>query len=108
MTNTVTTWNGQEALVHPGGDVVAGQVSELRSALRDALAKGARQMIIDFTGVSRVDSTGLGLLISAHNSMQKTGGGLAVVHACAEIVELFRSMRIHQHFPISGGGMEQR
>jgi anti-anti-sigma regulatory factor len=49
-----------------------------------------------------VDSTGLGLLISAHNSISKTGGKLAVIHASKEILDLFRSMRIHQHFSVSG------
>ena len=38
-------------------------------------------MSIDFSDVQMVDSTGLGLLISAHNSMRKVGGRLAVIHA---------------------------
>ncbi len=101
MTNTVVTWKDREATVYPAGDVVAALVPELRSALRDALAHGVRKMIIDFAHVEMVDSTGLGLLISAHNSINKAGGKLAVIHASREILELFRSMRIHQHFSVS-------
>lgn len=101
MTSTSVTWTDQEAMVFPAGDVVAACIPELRSTLRETLAKGARQMTIDFTRVEMVDSTGIGLLISAHNSMSKSGGKLAVINASGEILELFHSMRIHQHFPVS-------
>ena len=105
MTNTVVTWKDREAMVHPAGNVVAALVPELRSALREALAKGVNEMIIDFADVAMVDSTGLGLLISAHNSIGKTGGRLAVIHASKEIMNLFQSMRIHQHFSVSESGV---
>jgi anti-anti-sigma regulatory factor len=49
-----------------------------------------------------VDSTGIGLLISAHNSLKKAGGDLTVIHASKDILDLFRTMRIHQHFSVSG------
>jgi serine/threonine-protein kinase RsbW len=101
MTNTVITWKDQEAIVHPAGNVVAATVPELRSALRGALSQGVRQMTIDFAGVEMVDSTGLGLLISAHNSVSKAGGRLAVINVSVEILELFQSMRIHQHFSVT-------
>jgi anti-anti-sigma factor len=108
MTNTVVNWKDQQAIVHPAGNVVAALVPELRSALRSALANGVREMTIDFANVEMVDSTGLGLLISAHNSMSKAGGRLSVIHVSKEILELFRSMRIHQHFSVSqSGGREQ-
>jgi anti-anti-sigma regulatory factor len=49
-----------------------------------------------------MDSRGIGLLISAHNSLRKVGGTLAVVHASKDILELLHTMRIHQHFSVSG------
>jgi anti-anti-sigma regulatory factor len=42
------------------------------------------------------------LLISAHNSLKKVGGQLAVIHASTDILELFQTMRMHQHFSVSG------
>jgi serine/threonine-protein kinase RsbW len=106
--NTIVTLKNREAMIHPAGDVVAERVPELRSALREAMANGAREMTIDFANVEMVDSTGLGLLISAHNSISKAGGRLAVIHASKEILELFRSMRIHQHFPVSPDGVDEQ
>ena len=108
MTNTLVTRNGLEVVVQPAGDLVAALVPELRSALREAIADGVREMIVDFSNVRMVDSTGLGLLISAHNSMRKAGGRVAVTHASREIVELFKSMRIHQHLSVSEECVEER
>jgi anti-anti-sigma factor len=108
MKNTVVTWKDREAIVRPAGDVVAAQVPELRSALRGVLANGVLAMTIDFAQVEMVDSTGLGLLISAHNSISKAGGRMAVIHASKEILGLFRSMRIHQHFSVSDSGGEEQ
>ena len=88
--------------IRPDGDVVAASVPALRSAMRDAVAKGARELIVDLANVQMVDSMGIGLLISAHNSLHKQGGRLQVIHASREILDLFRTMRIHQHFSVSG------
>jgi anti-anti-sigma factor len=70
--------------------------------MRGIVQDGVRELVVDLTGVQMVDSSGIGLLISAHNSLRKVGGRLAVVHASAEILELFQTMRMHQHFSVSG------
>ena len=102
MSSTTITRDDRRATVRPAGDIVAAQVPELRSALRTAMAEGAREVTLDFSGVRMVDSTGLGLLIAAHNSARKAGGCLSVIHASRDVLELFRSMRIHQHFSVAG------
>ncbi len=100
--NTNVPEDTARVVVQPAGDVVAAEVPELRSKLRGAVSAGVRELVIDLTNARMVDSTGLGLLISAHNSMRKAGGTLAVIHASREILDLFRTMRMHQHFSVSG------
>jgi anti-anti-sigma factor len=70
--------------------------------MREIVAEGVEELVIDLAGVQMVDSSGIGLLISAFNSQRKVGGRLAVIHASTEILELFRTMRMHQHFSVSG------
>jgi anti-anti-sigma factor len=90
-------------VVQPSGDtIVAATVPELRAQVRDIVDRGVRDLVIDLAGVRMVDSSGIGLLIAAHNSMRKLGGQLAVIHASNDLLELFRSMRMHQHFSVSG------
>ena len=70
--------------------------------MRGIVDEGVRELVVDLAGVRMVDSSGIGLLISAYNSLRKVGGRLAVIHASADLLELFRSMRMHQHFSVSG------
>jgi anti-anti-sigma factor len=100
--STIVMRDGQGAVVQPDGDVVAAAAPEMRAVLRSAVAEGASELVVDLTKVRMVDSTGLGLLISAHNSLRKAGGRLAVIHASPEVLDLFKSLRIHQHFSVSG------
>jgi anti-anti-sigma factor len=59
-------------------------------------------LILDLTGVQMIDSLGIGLLISAHNTLSKEGKQLALINANTNILGLFRSMRLDQHFSITG------
>jgi anti-anti-sigma factor len=90
------------AVLQPEGDLVSLKLPALRNKLREMVASGIVHMTIDLAGTQMVDSAGIGLLISAHNSLKKAGGELSVIHASKDILDLFRTMRIHQHFPVSG------
>jgi len=97
------TREDNKVVVRPDGDsIVAASLPELRLKMLAIVAEGVEELVIDLTDVHMVDSSGIGLLISAHNSLRKAGGRLAVIHASAEILELFQTMRMHQHFSVSG------
>jgi anti-anti-sigma factor len=59
-------------------------------------------MVLDLANTRMLDSSGIGLLIAAHNSIRKAGGQMSVIHASPEIVDLLRTMRIHQHMTVAG------
>ena len=86
----------------PAGDIVASSTPPLRGAMRDLVRSGVGDLTIDLERTEMIDSTGLGLLISAFNSLQASGGRFQVINASEEILDLFRTMRMHQHFSIKG------
>jgi len=90
------------ATVVPTGDVVASSVRELRPAMRDLVRSGVREMVFDLSETQMIDSTGIGLMLSAYNSMCKMGGKFSVIQASAEVFDLLRAMRLQQHFSVSG------
>jgi anti-anti-sigma factor len=102
MTETITSRENGKATVRPGGDVVASSLGELRGLMRGLIDEGVRDMVLDFANVRMLDSRGIGLLISAHNSLKAAGGRISLTHASEEIVHLLRTMRVHQHFSVSG------
>ena len=83
------------------GDIVAAKVPELRLHLRALVEGGEHGLVLDLSKVGMVDSVGIGLLISVHNTLRKTGRELFLTHVSNDIFELFRTMRMHQHFSIS-------
>jgi anti-anti-sigma factor len=92
---------GQRAVYRPTDNIVASEIDSLRTELKQLLAEGILELVIDLAGVRMIDSIGLGVLISAHNSLKKTGGSLSIINASKELYDLFRSMRLTQHFSVT-------
>lgn len=93
---------GDKVTVRLGGNIVAANAGELKAELARLLQEGALQLRLDLAGVQLVDSMGLGVLIAAHNSLQKKGQRLEVANACPDVRKLLAAMRLDQHFEITG------
>ena len=103
MTQNIKTADaGESVTVKVAADLVTSKSSELREELRQLVASGRRSIVLDFSSVRMVDSSGLGMIIAAHNSLRKVQGELVVTNCSTDILELFRSMRIHQHMTVEG------
>lgn len=90
------------SLIEPGGDLVAARVPAFRARLSGMVAAGTRYLTLDLARVQSVDSVGIGLLVSVHNSLCKAGGELKLIHVSQDILALLQAMRINQHFSVSG------
>ena len=86
--------------IKPGKDVVASMVEDFRKKLLDFMKDGIKDLTIDLTGVKMVDSMGLGVLIATHNSLEDVGGRLKIKNVSEDIYNLFRTMRLDQHFEV--------
>ncbi len=96
------TMNGELATVTPTVDIVASIVPKIRTELKAIISGGAKEVVVDLKKVEMIDSTGIGMFIAAHNSLLKTGGRIMAVNASADILDLFKAMRLDQHFSVSG------
>jgi anti-anti-sigma factor len=86
----------------PETDVVASNAQELRTTLFECIAGGQYHIAIDLQHVAMVDSSGLGVLIAAHNSIKAQGGALRLTNVSPDIVRLLQVMRLDQHFAVEG------
>lgn len=102
ISESPVTQSDKAAVAKPEGDLVAARLPALRTQLTQMVASGILHLTLDLADVQLVDSMGIGLLVSAHNSLTKVGGDLTVIHASKDILHLFRTMRIHQHFSVNG------
>jgi anti-sigma B factor antagonist len=67
---------------------VNDQPGLLKEAVAGIVGRGARNVLIDLSGVHYIDSTRLGELIAAHVTVSRQGGRLKLVRTPARVVEL--------------------
>jgi len=93
----------EKRTIKPGKDIVASMVPDFKKNLYDLiLENGVKEIEIDLEGVEMVDSVGLGAFIATHNTLSQNGGTLTVINASQDIVGLFKTMRLDQHFTVKG------
>ena len=68
----------EACMVSFGGDLDLYTAASCRQALSDAIATGARQVLVDLSGTTAIDSTAIGVLIVAENALQRRGGSLVL------------------------------
>ena len=82
---------GQLAILELSGRLtINDQPGLLKEAVADAVARGARHVLLDLSGVHYIDSTRLGELIAAHITVTRQGGKLKLVGTPDRVGELLR------------------
>jgi anti-sigma B factor antagonist len=70
----------------------------LREAIREALAAGARSILLDMTGVSTIDSSGVGELVQSQGDVAANGGALRLANLPNKVVDLLQMTQLIQTF----------
>lgn len=61
------------------GKVTIGYDAKMREAINEALDSGAQNVLLNMRDVSKIDSSGIGELVAAHNNINSRGGRLLLV-----------------------------
>lgn len=89
---SVETIEGAWPVVRATGEIDLSNIDELRSAFDAAIARSPGAFIVDFTGISYIDSAGVAVVISAYRTICKAGGALGIVRptspAARRVLEL--------------------
>ena len=71
------------------GRITIGEGSvALRNAIRKLLEEGKKNILLNLAGVSYVDSSGIGELVSSFTSVNKEGGKLKLLNLTQKIQDL--------------------
>ncbi|MGQ9818610.1 MAG: STAS domain-containing protein [Candidatus Kapaibacteriales bacterium] len=83
------------------GEFIGGdETDELRKTLREITDGPKNKIIIDMGNVTYLNSTALGVLISAHESITKKGGKIVLCNLDKSIENLFVITKLTLVFPI--------
>ena len=84
------------------GEIDLATVNTLRTAITDALAAGARHLVLHLDGVTYLDSSGLGTLIGAHKRVASSGGTMTVRCSRPRILRLFAITGLDRVLTVTG------
>ncbi len=72
----------------------------LRKTVKGLAQQGSRRIVLNLSGVTAMDSTGIGELISAYTSVRNAGGELKLLNLTREVHELLRITKLSTVFDI--------
>lgn len=76
------------------------EAAQFREAVRDSVEKGNNRFLLDFSDCRFIDSTGLGVIVSAYKKCAENGGGIRLKALHANVRRVFELTRLDQVFEI--------
>jgi len=82
------SYSGSEAVIRLAGELDLAGAPVLHACLLNAAASGADMIEVGFGRVTYIDSSGLGILVSAHKRLQSTGGNLVISQPSERVMRI--------------------
>lgn len=92
--NIKVNYNGGDALLLMSGVIDIQSAEELKKTLREVAGNEAKNVVLDFSEVDSIGSSGIGALIITHKEYNSTGVNLAVKNLNKEIRTLFEIIKL--------------
>jgi anti-sigma B factor antagonist len=77
----------------------AGESELLDSHLQKLVANGARKLLLNLADLTRVDSSGISVIVGTCVSLRRQGGDLRVLRPRGLVLEVFRVLRLPEAIP---------
>ena len=101
MLNIQTRQEGSASVVTIQGKVNFEVTAQLRDVIRETVAtQQPKLLVVNLDGVSFIDSSGLGLLVAARNSVDKSGGKLHLSCLPPAVKKTFDQTNLTNYFSI--------
>jgi anti-sigma B factor antagonist len=85
-----------EVVIRLSGEADLSTLGQLRDALNEQISGGARQLIIDLSGLRFADSGSIRALTDAHLALKAQGGTLELVHPQQNVTRILVLLGIDQ------------
>ncbi len=92
------------------GEVDLYTAPELKRELLEAIGNGAKDVVVDFTNTTFIDSTTLGVLVGGVKRLRPNGGRLSIVCSDRNITKIFEITgldRVFTIYPTRAEALEQ-
>jgi len=98
---TTTLESGKIGVIEARGSLVGGEeTDELRNAVADFVEQGNKKLIIDLSKVTYLNSTAIGVLVSAHTTYSRNGGKVKLCGINKNINNIFVITKLTMVFDV--------
>ncbi len=88
-------------IIDLSGRITLGEGSSvLRDLVRQTVAKGNKQILLNLGDVTYIDSSGIGELVSAFTSVRNAGGELKLLNLTKKVHDLLQITKLYTVFDV--------
>lgn len=92
---------GDVTVIDMDGRITLGEGSALlRDLIRENLAKGQRNILLNLAGINYIDSSGLGELVSGYRLIKSEGGEVKLLNLNKKVTDLLQITKLYTVFDI--------
>jgi anti-sigma B factor antagonist len=92
--------DGVEIIKLEGKITIGAGDQQLREVIGHALAEGRTNILLDLSGVTTIDSSGIGELVGSYTTVTNRGGKLKLLHLPAKLNELLHVTQLITVFEV--------
>jgi anti-sigma B factor antagonist len=92
--------HGDLVVVSLAGEVDLDNVSDVRKCLEEAVETHGPRLVVDLTGLTFIDTTGLGVLVRLLATLRDRNGSMALVAPDGQVLRRLRRTNLAPLFPI--------
>jgi anti-sigma B factor antagonist len=101
MLKMTTSESDGTSVVTLDGRILLGEESQaLRERLKDLIAQGKKQIVLNMENIKYIDSTGLGILVAAHVSATNQGASIKLSNLGRKFQELLQITKLVTVFEV--------
>jgi anti-sigma B factor antagonist len=100
MKVTSRTVDEVEIIKLEGKITIGAGDSQLREAITNALNQGHNKILLDMSGVTTIDSSGIGELVGSYTTVTNRGGKLKLLHLPAKVNDLLHVTQLITVFEV--------
>jgi anti-sigma B factor antagonist len=100
MKATTRTVDGVDVISLSGKITIGSGDTQLRDVIGNAMNEGKSKILLDMSGVSTIDSSGIGELVGSYTTVANRGGKMKLLHLPAKLNELLHVTQLITVFEV--------
>ncbi len=100
MKATSRSVDGIEIISLQGKITIGAGDTQLREVIANAVSAGKTKILLDLSGVTTIDSSGIGELVGSYTTVTNRGGKLKLLHLPAKLNELLHVTQLITVFEV--------